>query len=598
MRFGYRSSGAFTRAPLQHSSKRFFVAVVAAVSVHVLMLLVAHWGIQLNAIPSEYNRVLTLTLEKTSNEGLFDNADKDDATRNDLPIAESQDVMPRPETGELLAADKLNPEGKILPSALEVEKAVENAEVAQKEAELSVESNASPMGFEGARELVSTSLKNVPSDEASENSLHNDSPFLTAANGVFSVAEQNGALELVHADTVSVTPSEQRMLDQKLQHWAESLQESADFSESMTWQEQGQTYVASFSHVPANGEMDLDEVIVEVRTERDGEQLHTKMRMKKLAFSNFGQFVHRWNPEISIHDDQMTGRFHSNSRFNLEYTRKAKPSFTDKVTTASYRVNLNGPTSKKSIFQGGLETGVRRIVMPTPRTLFPESEPDGPFEVRENTVYIDTNSRLTFLPEGAVLIQSLKDAAPMRKIELGESPNYLIAGPKVAVHVSGVVDGIVAIYAPSRIVIEGDIRYQSFDKVENGGDFLGLISGRNVVIPSRRVTGPGDLTVHAAIYAKSKLLVTSHRGSRAGTLSVVGSLTVGTSSATEPRYATNIEFDRRFEDVRPPGFPVTDRYELAVRANGWEREVGEASVDIDQERLNPNEDPLPVFIRQ
>jgi len=42
-----------------------------------------------------------------------------------------------------------------------------------------------------------------------------------------------------------------------------------------------------------------------------------------------------------------------------------------------------------------------------------------------------------------------------------------------------------------------------------------------------------------------------------------------TLTATEPRYATKIEYDDRFERARPPGFPSTNRYEAAAWDGQW-----------------------------
>jgi hypothetical protein len=50
---------------------------------------------------------------------------------------------------------------------------------------------------------------------------------------------------------------------------------------------------------------------------------------------------------------------------------------------------------------------------------------------------------------------------------------------------------------------------------------------------------------------------------------IYGSLTAGTVSRTEPRFATRIEFDPRFEHARPPGFPQTDRYEIETWDGRW-----------------------------
>jgi hypothetical protein len=150
------------------------------------------------------------------------------------------------------------------------------------------------------------------------------------------------------------------------------------------------------------------------------------------------------------------------------------------------------------------------------------------------------------------------------------------------------VNGTVAVYSPHRIIIDGDILYASTDSVEEGGDFLGLLSARNVVIAGRRTIGHGDLNVHAAIYAKGRFIVRQAHGPRAGTLSVFGSVSAGRVTVTEPRYATKIVFDERLENRRPPGFPVTDRYELAVASNGWERALEPSSsdsLDLDQTNL-------------
>jgi hypothetical protein len=46
-------------------------------------------------------------------------------------------------------------------------------------------------------------------------------------------------------------------------------------------------------------------------------------------------------------------------------------------------------------------------------------------------------------------------------------------------------------------------------------------------------------------------------------------------SASEPRYATRVEFDSRLDRVRPPGFPTTDRYEVA----SWEAQWDELEAD-------------------
>ncbi|MBL4673926.1 MAG: hypothetical protein JKX81_16820, partial [Arenicella sp.] len=130
--------------------------------------------------------------------------------------------------------------------------------------------------------------------------------------------------------------------------------------------------------------------------------------------------------------------------------------------------------------------------------------------------------------------------------------------------------------------------YLSVEHIDQGGDFLGLISGRSVVVANRKVVPEGDLNIQAAIYAKSRFQVKQIGGKQAGTLNIYGSLSVGTITATEPRYATNIVFDTRLENIRPPGFPLTDRYELVAKKRHWllaDDPFYEPIVDTDEEEL-------------
>jgi hypothetical protein len=82
------------------------------------------------------------------------------------------------------------------------------------------------------------------------------------------------------------------------------------------------------------------------------------------------------------------------------------------------------------------------------------------------------------------------------------------------------------------------------------------------------------VVVHAAIYAAGSFAVRDfHSGGRTpALLSIYGSVAAGTITATEPRFATKIEFDRRLVTRRAPGFPLTDRYELASWDGVWSAE--------------------------
>jgi hypothetical protein len=135
--------------------------------------------------------------------------------------------------------------------------------------------------------------------------------------------------------------------------------------------------------------------------------------------------------------------------------------------------------------------------------------------------------------------------------------------------VRGTVNGKVLVYSPERIVIVDDLRYASDPRELGADDYLGLVAERTVEIDGPEVTGPGDLEVHASIYARSRFAVRDYRSRRSGTLIIHGSVTAGSVSATEPRFATRIEFDDRLTTMRAPGFPLSDRYELDAVSDEW-----------------------------
>ena len=155
-------------------------------------------------------------------------------------------------------------------------------------------------------------------------------------------------------------------------------------------------------------------------------------------------------------------------------------------------------------------------------------------------------------------------------------------GPKVSLSLSGTVNGAVAVYSPKSLVIEGSLEYLSNASLEQGRDFLGLVSGRSVIVSVRNDMPNGDLHTQAAIYAKNRFVVTQLLGEKVGTLKIFGSVGAGSLSATEPRYATRIAFDSRFEDLRPPGFPLMDRYELVASKESWEVNEGPVYETLDE----------------
>ena len=203
--------------------------------------------------------------------------------------------------------------------------------------------------------------------------------------------------------------------------------------------------------------------------------------------------------------------------------------------------------------------------MPKPNLWFSQSVR----EAASSTHLFEQHSRILFDGNGSYRWQSIGDDGPWQSRIIGDKAVSLVAVPGKRMHVSGVVKGKVLVYSPLRIVIEGNLIYSHGKDSDSGNDFLGLVSDKNIVVAKASVTGTGDLEIHAAIYARGRFLIRNSNAGHSGTLSIFGSLSAGSLSATEPRFATRIIFDKRLEDMRPPNFPMTDQYQLASGENQW-----------------------------
>jgi len=266
------------------------------------------------------------------------------------------------------------------------------------------------------------------------------------------------------------------------------------------------------------------------------------------------------------------GRFHSNSEIYISRSRQAQPSFHGKVTTAR-RINTSNSerlVRRDEVFLGGLETRVPRIAVPKEFAVL-DAIGDAP---TERVHHFQSDTRIVFYFDGSFGIAPPGGGLPDERVALSDEPHYLIGGEGVTLYVSGVVNGKVLVYAPDDIVIAGDLLYAAHPRFDPAADdFTGLVADRNVVIGTRRLTGSGDVTVHAAIYARRRFLVQHFDSGGMDTLHVYGSLAAGSLAPTEPRFRTHLEFDPRLEDSRPPGFPVTERYEVVEWDAEWTEEL-------------------------
>jgi outer membrane biosynthesis protein TonB len=351
-------------------------------------------------------------------------------------------------------------------------------------------------------------------------------------------------------------------LRRRLSSWTGRLAENA---ETMSWRDDGQQYRAVLRRLPASDVMGMDQLAVEVMTDRDGERLVTELKMTRLAFSNFGQFINRWDPDVGLHEDVIEGRFHSNTAFTVHRQGRATPVFAGKVTVADGDINTEGPgyLNRRKLFPAGIEMRVRRIALP---------EKAGETAVAasaDRSQTLEHDASLTFHADGTASWRTDGADAIVERRALGEEPFYFVAADGVTVTVQGTVNGKVLVYSPRSIVINDDLRYAADPRTPQADDFLGLVAEGTVEIADPEVTGTGDLEIYASIYARQRFVVRRFSSRSSGRLLIHGSLTAGTISATEPRYSTKIEFDNRLTKMRAPGFPLSDRYELDSSSGEW-----------------------------
>jgi outer membrane biosynthesis protein TonB len=364
-------------------------------------------------------------------------------------------------------------------------------------------------------------------------------------------------------------------LERRFASWTGSLD---DLERTVTWKDAGQQYSAVLRRQPADGAMGMEHLVVEISTEQNGRKMSTEMRMARLSFSSFAQFVDRWNPDVAIHDDQIDGRFHSNSEIKVMAGGGGSPRFNGKVTLAAHTFESDGFMSRARLFPQGVDLNVRRIALPS--RLVPLSGADAD---EAQVLRFERGARITFYADATFGWQYLDSSDPELRVAVDPRAQYLIGAEDAELHIRGTVDGRVLVYTPDDIVIEDDLVYARDPRVDaDADDYVGLVAEGNVVIAPPSITGSGDLTVQASIYAHRQFAVRTIYSRRAGTLNIYGSVAAGTLSATEPRYATRIEFDERLASARPPSFPLSDRYELEGWSGEWQLDPNDARFDTDE----------------
>jgi hypothetical protein len=358
------------------------------------------------------------------------------------------------------------------------------------------------------------------------------------------------------------------MLRQHVEQLARKLLETNTTETELTWQQEGREYTARVLRQPAPDSTGLEQVIAEIMTENEGKRMRTRLSLKRLAFSHFSQLVNRWDPNIRLHDDVVDGRFHSNSEIGLAFSKGIEPRFFGKVTTSATRLTdapIGTRKRVKEVFQGGTETRTERVTLP-------RDMPDVVNGGEENDRHRFTgDTRIIFNADGSFAWRAANGEGTLQRAEASQRPRYLIGEKGATLYVSGVVSGIFTVYSPADLEIENDLVYASDPRdVLISRDFLALIAGRDIKVANGRITGSGDLHIHAALFARRRFWIEAVDHSQAGTMFILGSLTAGTLLESEPRYATKLDYDKRFEYLRPASFPMTKRFEVDSWDADWE----------------------------
>jgi hypothetical protein len=361
---------------------------------------------------------------------------------------------------------------------------------------------------------------------------------------------------------------------QRIEHVAAELAKAPQTR--VAWQKDGRHYEAELVLVQAQDGIEPDRAIAEITTEEQGRQLRTWISLKRLPFSHYAKLIDRWDPMVQLHDDEIVGRMHVNSRFNVLYDSQAAPRVQGKVTTAAGGFNLEsrGRRPSSDVFSEGIETRAGRIAFVDDRESFDRAgqQPDG----RVHELAGDTWIR--FRADGGYSWREGRAGAWQHASGPAGQPVSFLAMRDAVVYVQGVVSGQFLVYSPRRIVVEGDITYARDARSDpDSNDYLGLVSDRDIVVAPAAVSASGDLNIHAALLARRRIVVADADLRSSATLNIFGSLAAGTLSESEPRYATKIEYDRRFDRRRPPGFPSTNRFAAEEWDQQW-TEVPETAV--------------------
>ena len=224
--------------------------------------------------------------------------------------------------------------------------------------------------------------------------------------------------------------------------------------------------------------------------------------MNRVAFSNFAQFIDRWDPEVQIHDDLIDGRFHSNTEIRVSRDRGVKPVFNGKVTLAARRRAHRRRRLSESTHDVPCRDRDQRAAH---RAAAARGDVSSTAQCPPIACTVSRAIRCSRSTRTAVRLARALDERGIGERRHARRRAFLSRRQRRRrLHVRGTVNGKVLVYSPQRIVVVDDLRYAADPRAPGADDYLGLVAESTVEIDEPEVTGSGDLELHASIYARNR----------------------------------------------------------------------------------------------
>ena len=422
-----------------------------------------------------------------------------------------------------------------------------------------------PSEFKGLRQPIRPSDFSPPASLPWKNPISPQKLVAVLSQNELAMFQAPKAMPLLLSSAkLAANPAEKGMLESKVEAWQQALSNPETKIEER-WEEGGLVYQARMKKSAPEDVTGLGSATVEVTRTVNGVTQQTALHFRQVAFSYYTQFVDNWLPDILMSKERIEGRFHSNSRVRISVPRKKETRVSGQVTIASY-VAYEGWGDRTGLFPKGLKTGAKPIPMPkNPFVSVADALDD------EHVHYVEEDTQLIFNQEGSYTWNTLAQPEVHHQTALPETPWVIVAGEGVRLRVEGTVRGVVAVYSPRLITITGNVYYARDPREQaDSPDYLALISDKVVELAGPSVTGRGDLSVFASIYAGREFAIHASHLRGYALLTLYGNVTAGSLPATEPRFVTHSYYDPRLERRRAPHFPLTQQYVFEEWEPIWE----------------------------